>query len=193
MANRRSGRMTADGLKTLNVNSVNRQGNLSARVRSSIPPISSEGEVEGIQSSAKGGHLTMEYDCWTASGDQKHVSEVIMLDWTKCNYGGVRPWFICPGAGCGRRVGKLYMVGMLFRCRHCHDLAYDCQRETRQDRIVRRVQKIRMQLGGTADTFSPFPWKPKGMHWKTYWRRREEGEELESLMWEALARWIARH
>ena len=173
MANRRSGRMTVDGLRYLNVNSLNREGGLSARVRSSRPSANSEGGVDRLPPGPEDAHLIMDYDCWTASGDQKHVSEVVRLDWTKCNYGGLRPWFICPGAGCGRRVGKLYMVGVHFRCRHCHNLAYDCQRETRQDRILRRVQNIRIQLGGTADTFRPFPWKPKGMHWKTYWRRRE--------------------
>jgi hypothetical protein len=30
----------------------------------------------------------------------------------------------------GRRVALLYSAGRVFGCRHCRDLAYDCQNET---------------------------------------------------------------
>ncbi len=33
----------------------------------------------------------------------------------------------------------------------------------------------------------PFPWKPKGMHWQTYWRIRARAESLEAAMWGATA------
>ena len=32
------------------------------------------------------------------------------------------------------------------------------------------AQDIRLRLGGSARTDGPFPDKPKGMHWKTYWK-----------------------
>ena len=32
----------------------------------------------------------------------EEVRETVPLSWTPCNFGGERPWFICPGAGCGR-------------------------------------------------------------------------------------------
>lgn len=43
---------------------------------------------------------------------------------TKCNYGGLRKWFVCPQ--CGRRVGALYRKPLLtkFLCRHCQNLTY---------------------------------------------------------------------
>lgn len=48
------------------------------------------------------------------------VKETVCLTWTPCNYGGVRPWFLCPG--CGRRVGILAAAGRRFLCRHCYRL-----------------------------------------------------------------------
>jgi hypothetical protein len=53
----------------------------------------------------------------------------IGLDWTPCTYGGQRAWFLCPAAGCGRRVATLY-GGAIFACRHCYRLVYPSQRET---------------------------------------------------------------
>jgi hypothetical protein len=32
----------------------------------------------------------------------------VRLTWTPCNYGGRRPWFLCPAVGCGRRIAVLY-------------------------------------------------------------------------------------
>ena len=32
-------------------------------------------------------------------------SQRIPIQWTRCTFGGMRPWFTCL---CGRRVGKLY-------------------------------------------------------------------------------------
>src|SRR4051812_9171546 len=34
-------------------------------------------------------------------------SEPVWLDWTSCNYGKQRPWFLCPG--CERRVAILFI------------------------------------------------------------------------------------
>jgi hypothetical protein len=62
-------------------------------------------------------------------GEWEDVEETVPLDWTACNFGGERPWFICPGAGCGRRVAVLYGPGRYFLCRHCYDLVYESQRE----------------------------------------------------------------
>jgi hypothetical protein len=57
-------------------------------------------------------------------------------------------------------------------CRHCYGLAYESQQEPRHQRGLGKAQKIRMQLGGSQNMFEPFPDKPKGMHWRTYDRRR---------------------
>jgi hypothetical protein len=97
-----------------------------------------------------------------------------------------RPWIICPGAGCGRRVVILYGPGRYFLCRHCYDLAYESQRENGVTRALRRAQTIRERLGGSANMTKPFPDKPKGMHWRTYerlwWAHHEaETEQLAGM------------
>jgi hypothetical protein len=95
-------------------------------------------------------------------------SLTVWIEWTPCNYGGARAWFICP-RGCGRRVAVLYNRGH-FACRHCHQLAYESQQESRKYRELHRAQEIRMKLGRSASLVDPFPAKPKRMHWRTYQR-----------------------
>ena len=111
---------------------------------------------------------------WGPEGRKEDVSYSISLSWTPCNFGGSRPWFVCPGvvkgAVCNRRVAKLYLKGRYFLCRHCHQLTYSSQQEARRDAALRRCQKIRIKLGGTANMTEPFPSKPKGMHLETYLR-----------------------
>jgi hypothetical protein len=103
----------------------------------------------------------------------------VPLTWTACNFGGERPWFVCPGAGCGRRVAVLYGPGRYFLCRHCYDLAYESQRENEMYRALHNAQDIRRRLGGSANMIEPFPERPKGMHHETYRRLREEHDEAE--------------
>jgi hypothetical protein len=75
-------------------------------------------------------------------GEWEDVKETVPLGWTACNFGGERPWFLCPGAGCGRLVAVLYGPGRYFLCRHCYDLRYESQREDKTHRALRRAQKI---------------------------------------------------
>ena len=60
--------------------------------------------------------------------------------------------------------------GRYFLCRRGHGLAYESTRESRGDRAVRKAQKVRMRLGGTANLLAPSPPTPQGMHWRTYER-----------------------
>lgn len=59
----------------------------------------------------------------------------------------------------------------------CRGLAYASTREDRATRLVTKAQRIRLRLGGTSNTFDPFPPKPPRTHWRTYWRLRDEAEE----------------
>lgn len=62
----------------------------------------------------------------------------IQLEATPCNYGGKRYWFVCPltknGEYCGRRVGVIYSIGKWFGCRHCGNIAYSAQAESKRYR-----------------------------------------------------------
>ncbi len=102
----------------------------------------------------------------------------INLTWTKCNYGGSRPWFICP---CGNRVGKLYLSYHGFRCRHCYNLCYSSQVVDRHTRALLMLRKIRRKLGVSEDLTKPIIFKPKGMHQKTFDRLRKEAKYYERI------------
>jgi hypothetical protein len=91
------------------------------------------------------------------SGEREDVQEPVPLTWTACNFGGQRAWFVCPGAGCGRRVAVLYGPGSYFLCRHCYDLVYESQRENGMYRALHKAQSIRERLGGSASMMKPFP------------------------------------
>jgi hypothetical protein len=99
----------------------------------------------------------------------------IELAWTSCNYGGRRPWFICPSCGRGR-AAILYRVDGAFACRRCQRLLYQTQCLRGDRRALRRAQFIRIRLGGTSNIASEFPPRPKGMHRRTYDRLKTEAE-----------------
>jgi hypothetical protein len=105
-------------------------------------------------------------------GEWEDLEESVPLEWTPCNFGGERPWFVFPGVvngvRCSRRVAILYGPGKYFLCWYCYDLRYESQREDKKDRALRRAQKIRQRLSGSANMLELFPERPKGMHHDTY-------------------------
>jgi hypothetical protein len=123
-----------------------------------------------------------------SNGDEWQAMEYpVYLEWTGCNLGGQRAWFICPAQGCGRRVAILY-GGSVFACRHCHKLNYQSQRETDDDRAARRADKIRVRLQWGAGILNGPGWKPKGMHWRTFERLRAEHDAFVSASLAGMAK-----
>jgi hypothetical protein len=127
-----------------------------------------------------------------ASGEWADVQEPVHFAWTACNFGGERPWFVCPGAGCGRRVAVLDGPGRYFLCRHCFDLTYESQRDNKMFRAFHKAQSIRERLGGSANMMEPFPEKPKGMHRQTYERLFWEHHEAEMEQLAGMREWLDR-
>jgi hypothetical protein len=93
---------------------------------------------------------------------KRKVKEPVSLEWTPCIFGGERPWFTSPEVACGRSMATLCGPGQCFLYHHCLDLRYESQHEDKKDRALRRAQKIRECLGGSANVLVPFPDKPKG-------------------------------
>jgi hypothetical protein len=118
------------------------------------------------------GSMILNYRYRYRDGEWQAVEQDIHFNRTPCNYGGHRWWFLCPR--CSRRVAVLYGAGKYFLCRHCYGLTYSSQQESRPDRLMRKSRNIRKQLGGGNNLLDPFPFKPKNMHWKTYYRLRDE-------------------
>ena len=127
-----------------------------------------------------------------SGGEWEDVQEPVSLERSACNFGGERPWFICPGAECGRRVAVLYGPGRYFLCRHCYELVYESQRDNAMYRALHKAQSIRERLGGSANMTEPFPDKPKGMHWRTYERLWWEHHEAEMAQLAGMRAWIDR-
>ena len=103
----------------------------------------------------------------------------INLDTTPCTYGGARAWWVCPS--CRRRAAVLYLGDdSRFACRRCLRLAYPSQNESPHERALSRAQRIRSHLGGERAIGSPFPAKPRGMHWRNYSRLYIEVQRAEA-------------
>jgi hypothetical protein len=128
--------------------------------------------------------LTLWFRTRLPNGAWTQTKEEITLIWTPCRFGGERPFFVCTarieGRGCGRHVTKLYRGGEgRFACRRCLGLSYLCQREPLEIRGVGVAQKIRERLGGHPGLAYPFPSKPRGMHWRTYDRLKQQHDEID--------------
>lgn len=129
------------------------------------------GEAVAISVRAEPDRLILTYQHQQGKDSWVHRQYPVRLNWTPCTLGGRRAWFECPGAGCGRRVAILYLAGAgMFSCRHCHQLVYACQREGADDRAARRAGKIRTILRWPPGILSGHGLKPRGMHWRTFWR-----------------------
>ncbi len=94
----------------------------------------------------------------------------VHLAFTPCNFGGERPWLLCPNLLCPRqRVAKLYFGASGFLCRNCYQLTYPSQQGGPEDRALRQLHKINTRLGmagGLPD--SALPQRPKRMRKRTY-------------------------
>ena len=143
-------------------------------------------EVAAIQLRSESDRVVLIYRTRDRSGEWQPMEYTVYLDWTDCNLGGRRAWFLCPARGCGRRVAILY-AGSIFACRHCHNLAYECQRETDDDRAMRRADTIRRRLGWNAGIANPEGGKPKGMHWRTFERLKAKHDAFAHASWAGMA------
>lgn len=110
--------------------------------------------------------ITLDYKHRPTGNEWAHVEQNINFDRSSCNYGGTRPWFLCPD--CGKRIAIVYYYKGRFSCRHCHQLTYGSQQETLQYRMQRKARKIRERLGASDNLFEPIWYKPKNMHQATF-------------------------
>ena len=135
--------------------------------------------MASIQVNVSENRVTLDYRHQSNGSKWKNYNYPVMLEWTPCNYGGLRACFKCPASGCNRRVVKLHIgSACIFACRHCYQLAYASQRENTDDRATRHANKIRDRLGWETDIFNGYGVKPKGMHWQTYYREVFEHDSL---------------
>lgn len=97
-------------------------------------------------------------------------------------------YITCPY--CQKQRQSLYAIKNAYACRQCIGLHYASQSERPQDRLMRRIRKLRKELWGYdwPDINNMFEqviyWpKPKWMRWKTFEQKRNRITELEKQYW----------
>lgn len=120
------------------------------------------------------GAVVFRYRRTPYGGEPEDVEVIIPLRWSFPNFGGTRPWFLCPR--CFRRVGVLALYGNAFLCRRCLGATYEVRNERPSYRFMRRRDKLLSRLGPDGE-------RPKGMHWRTFARICEEADAADYRSW----------
>lgn len=101
--------------------------------------------------------ITFFYYVKEQDGSHIELIKSIPLNWTPCNFGGNRPWFVCD---CGMRVGRLFFHRQQIACCNCFNLVYPSQLKDELGRLRSKIEKMEAKLDGYS--------KPKGMHVETF-------------------------
>lgn len=174
---------TTNNMRRLDIRKLQREGQLKPGRSSQTYWKPRDRIMALIQINAEAGRIFIHH-----LACEQGMKYPVFLEWTPCNLGGGRAWFLCPGQGCGRRVAILHGGNSTrFACRHCHKLAYECQRETDDDRACRRADTIRRRLGWKAGIANPIGDKPKGMHLRTYLRLLNQHNAFANASWAGMA------
>lgn len=180
------GKDTTSNMRALDVRQLQRGGFLSPG-RTFNWQWSINGErVADVNIRTQENRVMLNYRSRSHGGEWQAMEYPVYLEWTGLHFGGRRVWFRCPARGCGRRVAILF-GGAIFACRHCHELAYQCQREKGDFRASRRANTIRRRLEWEAGIANPEGGKPKGMHWRTFERLKAEHDAFAHVSWVGMA------
>ena len=140
-----------------------------------------------------GNPATVEFE-YSLRGGPPFIPLSAAIVWVPYHF-GLRPFFECPV--CGRRCCLLYLAERC-ACRQCLRLSYPVQFETKLDQGFRRAWKARMKLVQPDGRSACGDWipdwrKPKGMHWTTFNRLRDEAAQKAVELWEGpAADWVKR-
>jgi hypothetical protein len=113
--------------------------------------------------------VTLAYSVDVCGQSIERHSYSVSVQWTHCNYGGVRPWFVC--LGCAKRCQILYVgkENRIFQCRKCQNLCYRSQLEGVCERAINRIYFYRSKLKMNGTLIDRFPLvRPRYMHESTY-------------------------
>jgi hypothetical protein len=163
---------TADAAP-LDIRKLARQGLLTPGRSFSWHWTINDKEVSAIRIMANLGSVTLAY---RRNSTNEDIRQIISIETTACHLGGERQWFICQG--CSKRVAVIYGVSKYFGCRRCYALVYPSQKESPGDRAARKADRIRKRLGWPIGILNDSLGKPKGMHWRTYWRLKRHHDAL---------------
>lgn len=109
----------------------------------------------------------------------------VTISRTACYLGGSRAWLVCPA--CSGKYAILYPI----YCRHCLDLHYAGEHESKLDRLLRKAIRHRQRFGQIQGGIAaPFPQKPYRMRWHTYLRARRKAQDMETQIAQLFAKQI---
>jgi hypothetical protein len=164
---RRTSRVCTDQLLKLDVRHLAKQGVLKKGMRAQLEWLLSAGTA-CMETCSHGDLVFLRMIQWADENVDQSAYQV-PIESTSCHLGGERVWFRCPNRYCGRRVAILY-GGKTFVCRHCWKANYRCQRETSNDRLFRKIYKLRAKMGWTGGCGFGAGRKPKNMSNNKYVR-----------------------
>ena len=169
-----TGRSKVEWFRSIDANKLHKAGYLRTGSAGAWQWASGGEQAGFINLSCNGPGLLLRYRVRSAGRDWRDVNQVVQFIRSPCRFGGSRPYFICPGvtgrAACRRRVVKLYITEVHFRCRHCSRLVHTSSSECSWERAVRRANKLKARLSDGADDAPLFPVRPRGMWWRTFER-----------------------
>ena len=117
---------------------------------------------------------------WGRSRERKEA--LVPIVFQEGPRGGARAYFVCPCCGARRTQLFVHPYELEPICRVCAGISYESQRHSSEKRKLVRAQRIRLELGGTAENYGPLPTRPFGMHRSTYEQRIEKISELEEAV-----------
>lgn len=166
---RHGGKRTTNDMHVLDIRKIARAGLLKPGCSFNWQWTCNGEKIASIRLRTEADRVVFDYRTRNHGDDWQDMHYPVYLAWSGCNYGGQRGWWLCPAAGCGRRVAVLY-GGKVYACRQCHKLAYRTQRQQPHARACGQADKLRYQLGWEAGILNGNGSKPKGMHWQTFER-----------------------
>ncbi len=168
--------LTTDAALALDVRALSRRGGLTCGLHTHTwHSIWGNAVISYV---ADGSGLVLQYrtrPTWWS--EWQDVREVVPIERTPCNYGGDRPWFACPA--CHQRVAVIYLLEGAFRCRSCHGLAYASTREDRIRRVLRKANRLRVNLGGEP-ALGLIPPRPTWLGERAYWTTVQRIRDLDT-------------
>ena len=75
-------------------------------------------------------------------------------------------------------MAVLYAPGRYFACRQCGGLTYATQKVGAGDRASTKADKLRKRMDWEAGILNGDGGKPKGMHWTTYQRLKNQSGDV---------------
>lgn len=130
------------------------------------------------------------------AAESRRIEPRLLLASVPAAFGGSRAYFLCPGAGCNRRVARLYFAKGVFRCRRCHRPLIGVSAKIGLGECGDVPRSCEAALATRCHSLAPSATRPKGMWRRTFDRLQRAALRVEiatttaesAAWWRLLAR-----